>query len=89
MGMGGVRGFDLRAPGDAGQLAAVSFWENADGPRAWVMAQPSDGWTDALVTTLGLAYIYPWPSGCDDAALRNKAWAKAAEGVTGDAGAPR
>lgn len=76
MGMGAVRGFDLRAP-DSQQLAAVSFWQvpRQDGttePRAWLGGASSPGWSDALLATLGIAYLYPWPSACDDQHLREE-----------------
>jgi hypothetical protein len=77
LGMGAVRGFDLRAA-DRGQLAAVSFWHVpvANGktePRAWLSERPvSVGFGDALMTTLALAYVFPWPTGCDDQHLREE-----------------
>jgi hypothetical protein len=77
LGMGAVRGFDLRSA-DRGQLAAVSFWHvpGAHGktePRAWLAEGPTTvGFGDALMTTLALAYVFPWPTGCDDQYLREE-----------------
>ncbi len=78
LGAGGVRGFDLRRDGAAPeQLAAVSFFDTvAEGrtlPRAWLGAQDSTGWTDAIATTMALAYLFPWPTSCDSYWLRGDA----------------
>ena len=66
--------------GPGGQVAALSFWETAarEGdplPRAWLLtasdpARKSD--EDARLATLAIAYVYPWPTACDDQALRSE-----------------
>lgn len=76
LGAGAVRGFDLRSA-SGGQIAAISFWqvESPGGkaePRAWALPQSSPGWSDALVTTLAIAYVFPWPTSCDDQHLREE-----------------
>lgn len=76
LGMGGVRGFDLRSPG-ALQVAAISFFQvrgrnGRTEPRAWAAAVPSTGWGDALLTTLAIAYVFPWPSSCDTEHIREQ-----------------
>jgi hypothetical protein len=79
-GMGAVRGFELRTA--TGQIAAVSFWqvpESTGGPkepdylpRAWMLPSQRKGWSDVVAATLALAYVYPWPTGCDAQRLRTK-----------------
>jgi hypothetical protein len=77
LGAGGIRGFHLRAlSGD--QTAAISFWHVDHGngytsPGAWEIASPtSPSWSDARIATLALAYVFPWPSGCDDQRIRSE-----------------
>ncbi len=77
MGAGGVRGFDLRST--SGQIAALSFWEtprpgsrDESDPAAWRASGLSPGLADASSALLALAYVYPWPSGCDTQRLRDK-----------------
>jgi hypothetical protein len=81
MGAGGIRGFDLRD--HAGQIGALSFWQTrrpdaAQGdpdewlPAAWIAPRGSAGLRDALTTTLAIAYVFPWPTGCSTSGLRDQ-----------------
>lgn len=74
LGMGSIRGFDLKSPG-ADQIGALSFWQvlgpgGQAEPRAWMAGVRPSGWSDAVLTTLALAYVFPWPSGCDTQHIR-------------------
>jgi hypothetical protein len=66
LGAGGIRGFELRSGG--AQVAAVSFYEVADGKavaRAWQLANLAPGWSDVTLATLAIAHLFPWPTACD------------------------
>lgn len=74
MGMGEIRGFEIRGRRGGHQIGAVSFQER--GPRdahhhstvvakAWHLPAASRDDDDALRSALTLLYAYPWPTACD------------------------
>jgi hypothetical protein len=70
LGMGAVTGFELR--GDEGQIAALELrgatLDEEKGiyeGRAWRLARGSQGWQNTVEHTLGMAYLFPWPTVCD------------------------
>lgn len=77
MGAGMPRGFDIHDP-TRRQVGALSLWdrETSDGktvlPSAWVLPRIDKGFEDAIYATLGIAFIYPWPSNCDQGAIAAK-----------------
>ena len=76
MGAGVVSGFEIK--NQAGQLAAVSFYEAVDEPGrakslAWQLPKLSPGWSDSILATLAIAYVFPWPTACDARHLAGKA----------------
>lgn len=84
LGMGAIRGFDLRPPG-AEQLAAISFFQvrgksGRTEPRAWMAPVSSTGWSDALLATLAIAYVFPWPTSCDTQHVRGQGMERALDG---------
>ncbi len=82
-GVGAIRGFDVRRA-DGAQIAALDFQgektpkDEQSGPTeeyralAWALPLTSRSQHDAVLSVLGLAFAYPWPSGCDADRIRRQ-----------------
>ncbi len=78
-GAGGITGFDLRAQPQNTQIAAISFVQHPGRerddkaiPGAWALPKGPEGWQDAVMATLAIGYLFPWPSGCDAQDIRSQ-----------------
>ena len=83
MGVGEVRGFELRQGNQP--LAAISFYETAadSGPdkpsyktMVWRLPRGGPEWQDAVTHVLTLASLFPWPNACDAPQRRQQSFDK-------------